>query len=72
MSNWEEAEFEIQQEAVREWAKKKTTKILNGWWFRRKMKKLAQLQTIVTGKKVTVGIEIYEVNWDGQNNSGID
>ena len=66
MKNWEEVEFEAQQEAVREWAKKKTAKILQGRWFRRKCRQIARLQSIVEGKKVTVGIELYEVMDNGK------
>lgn len=61
MKNWEQAEFEAQQEAIRKWAEKKLDKLINGWWFRRKSKKLARLASIIKGKELTTAIEFYEV-----------
>ncbi len=61
MKTWEEAEFDAQQEAIRKWAKKKLDKMINGWWFRRKSRKMARLASISAGKELTTVIEFYEV-----------
>jgi len=49
MKTWEQAEFEAQQEAIREWAEKKLLKICNGWLFTRKCRKIQRLAGIVFG-----------------------
>ena len=50
MKTWEEAEFEMQQEAYKKWAYKKYMRMIKGWWFNRKLDKIRNLAEIITGK----------------------
>lgn len=59
MPKWEEDEFELQQQAVKQWAEKKIKKISNGWWFRRKLAKLSWLVTIIYGQPMAVEIRFF-------------
>ena len=47
MKTWEEAEFDAQQEALRDWAGKKLWKILEGRMIKRKLRKIQKLAGIV-------------------------
>lgn len=59
MSNWEQAEFEAQQEAIKKWAEKKLFKICNGWLFVRKCRKIQRLAGIISGDPdASVNLEI--------------
>lgn len=54
MKTWEQAEFEEQQEAIREWAAKKFWKTLEKRRLKRKFKKLRKLAEISTSDDRTV------------------
>lgn len=54
MSNWEKAEFEAQQEAIKKWAEKKFWKILEERRLKRKFKKLRKLAEISTSDDRTI------------------
>lgn len=49
MKTWEEAEFEMQQESIRKWARKKYFKMIDGWLLNRKLDKLQRLARIISG-----------------------
>ena len=59
MKDWEEAEFEHQQKSIQEWAKKQVEKTANGWWFRRKLAKLARIVSIISGEPVAAEVRFY-------------
>ena len=60
MKTWEEAEFEMQQKAIKERAEKKFKKIYHSRFFWRKLGKLNKLVKIITGNpKACVDIKVY-------------
>lgn len=59
MKTWEEAEFERQQKSIKEWAAKQLKKTANGWWFRRKLAKLARMVSIISGEPVSAEVRFY-------------
>lgn len=59
MKTWEEAEFEMQQKSIKEWAEKKFWKTLDGWLLKRKLKKLQRLAGVASDNKtITVYMAI--------------
>lgn len=60
MKTWEEAEFEMQQKSIKEWAEKKFKKIYYGRFFWKRLGKLNKLAKIITGNpKACVDIKVY-------------
>lgn len=47
MKTWEEAEFELQQEAIKGWAAKSFWKIFEGKLLKRKLRKIQKLAGIL-------------------------